>query len=106
MQTFNFEKVNNRWYVVLPDYPGPKADLEMVCGADNLLDIISQGEVKAEINISLDYIDNAKFILTFKYDEAGGGVYLVKSNMHEFDIWLCGVMFYIFDALPDIIYVY
>lgn len=31
------------WYAVIPSYPGPRGDLQMVCGADTLLDIMSEG---------------------------------------------------------------
>jgi hypothetical protein len=40
MKTFKFEKEkDNRWYIILPEWTGEKEELEMVCGADSMLDI-------------------------------------------------------------------
>ena len=37
-----FEKwEDGRWFVVLPDYDGDQEDLEMIDGADKLLDILT-----------------------------------------------------------------
>jgi hypothetical protein len=106
IKTFSFEKENNRWYVVLPEYPGPKADLEMVMGADTLLDILAQGEHKTDVSISLSYIDDYDFELKFLREESGGGWYKAKSDMNSpFELWLCQVMFYVFGELPEIIYI-
>jgi hypothetical protein len=42
------------WYIDLPDWTGSKAELQMVAGADTLLDEISDGkdEVTLEVSIS------------------------------------------------------
>ena len=38
-----FEKwEDGRWFVVLPDYDGDQEDLEMVDGADKLLDVLNK----------------------------------------------------------------
>ena len=43
MRTFRFNKEeDNRWFVDLPEWEGEKDELEMVLGADMLLDIISK----------------------------------------------------------------
>lgn len=40
MKYLKFEKdTSNRWYLILPEWKGDKSDLEMVCGADAMLDV-------------------------------------------------------------------
>ncbi|MCB9019286.1 MAG: hypothetical protein H6546_03060 [Chitinophagales bacterium] len=106
MRTFKFEKEqDNRWYVVLPEWEGDKDELEMVCGADVMLDIVAQGEWHTYLTISDKEFDNPRFTLKFNREEAGGGWYDLKSDMHEFEVWLCHVTKFVFDGrLPKILY--
>lgn len=61
---FYKDEVHN-WYIDLPSYPGPKADLQMVMGADTMLDLLSQGNGYVHLYISnLTLIDST--ILEFK----------------------------------------
>jgi len=60
METFKFEKESdNKWYVVLPEWEGEHWELEMVMGADTMLDILAQGESEVYASLSLEPIDNA-----------------------------------------------
>ena len=43
---------SNRWYANIDDYPGDFEDLEMVMGADELLDRLSCGEAHIKHNIT------------------------------------------------------
>jgi hypothetical protein len=104
MRNFKFEKEENRWYVVLPEWEKEKSELEMVMGADTMLDIVSQGESVAYLSISKDIIPDPKFILTLEREEYGGGTYKLKSDMYEFDVWLCHVIKFIYGKLPDKLY--
>ena len=55
----NFVKEeDNRWYIDLPNWEGDKADLEMVMGADTLLEYISNNGDYVSIKISLDELVN------------------------------------------------
>lgn len=105
MRYFKFKKeTDNRWYVVLPDWSGEKSELEMVCGADTMLDIVAQGEDEAYLSISEEIIDNPKFMLHFKKEEGGGAWYDLKSDMHEFEVWLCHVTKFVYGNMPKILY--
>ena len=53
VKTHRFYKEGKRWYVDLPEWMGTKADLEMVFGADTMLDIISNKGSEVKLNISL-----------------------------------------------------
>ena len=96
------------WYIHLPEYPGPKEDLQMVCGADTLLDIMSEGLDEVNTNISEVPDITFKYVLTKKNDtpEIGGALYYI-SSFHEqnFEVWLCDVTRFVFDGqLPETIY--
>jgi hypothetical protein len=67
MKYLNFEKnSNNEWYVILPEWKGDKSELQMVCGADIMLDILSQGEKQIELCIDTISFDNYTMELEFE----------------------------------------
>lgn len=106
MKNLNFEKdPDGRWYVILPEWEGDREALEMVMGADTMLDIIAQGENLVNVNVSEDPFKDAKFILTLKNYEAGGANYHLTSKLYNFDIWLCEVTAFVFGFLPKILYI-
>lgn len=43
MKRLDFYKDSTGWFIDLPDYPGEKWDLQMVAGADKMLDVLSKG---------------------------------------------------------------
>lgn len=108
--TFKKERDDNRWYVVLLDYQGLKQDLEMVCGADNMLDIISDGTYIVNVNIVdknavYDLHLERKCIGEGSYENFGGAVYDYHYKNTEGEMWLCDVMLYVFGEFPENIYI-
>lgn len=104
--TFNKES-DGRWYVDLPSYPGPKADLEMVAGADTFLDYLSkENEQKIKsvhLRISTDEPFGERLDLKEVCDpEEGGGAWY--SYMGIVTMWLCNVMLFVFQHFPRTIY--
>lgn len=104
-RTLKFEKdYDSRWYVVLPEWTGSREDLEMVCGADTMLDILAQGEDIAYITMSDEPMGDYKFSLTFIDEENGGGNYILVGEYSNFEVWLCYVTKFVFGKLPKTIY--
>lgn len=109
----DFEKdPDGRWYAVLPSWDGDREELEMVCGADKLLDLLVQGEFDYySFDMYSAPIDDCSFILNKLEDtpEVGGATYWFSGEIHgikyEFDLWLCDVTRFVFGELPDKIYV-
>lgn len=109
-----FEKESsNEWYIVLPEWTGDKADLQMVCGADTFLDMISKGETLVSVDIEHEITNEKgfpKFVLSKRHDtpEIGGAMYYISSFYEDnFEMWLCDVTRYVFDGdLPSTIYIY
>lgn len=99
-----FDKEDNKWYINLPDYPGDKADLQMVLGADTLLDILSSNADSVLLNVSLtdNTLERLTKIRDMNVDEGGGAMYF--SNTHKFDLWLCDVTKFVFDGFPSEIF--
>lgn len=106
MRNFKFKKeFDGRWFIELPEWLGDKEDLEMVCGADTLLDIISEGEDFVNVTFSLESFENYRYELVLDHEEFSGGLYKLKSTHYNFDVWLCYVTKVIFGELPKVLYV-
>jgi hypothetical protein len=102
--------------VDLPEWEGVKAELEMISGADTLLDIVSQGDETVHIVISMESFENANMLeligATTKEQqettEVCGGAYYIMKNYEgiEFNLvlWLCNVTIFVFQEFPDKIY--
>lgn len=112
-----FYKVEDgRWYVNLPEWEGEIAELEMVAGADILLDIISNNHfdgndfVTVKITTHPHYIDidRPRYTLKRKKVEGlnSGMIYWVYSeHISAFDLWLCDVTKFVFGGkFPKTIY--
>jgi hypothetical protein len=99
----------NRWYINLPDWQGMHADLEMVDGADIMLDYVGQGAREVELQLAEEPFENAtplQLIEDYR-DHVGGGIYLLgRYNDEELNqkMWLCGVTEFVFGKLPEVIY--
>lgn len=99
------------WYIVLPDYHGPKEDLQMVYGADTMLDILSRDTNNLSIRV-LDYYDMptdesfelAKLTIPESLDQLGGQWYLWPNLDDFYAVWLCDVTLFVFGDFPDTIY--
>jgi hypothetical protein len=103
-----YKEEDGRWYVNLPTWTGSKAELEMVAGADKMLDVLAQEKKEVTLDISLYPIEN--FIKLSKIDECdpaiGGATYSIKdeNNILPSQIWLCDVTKFVFGYLPENIY--
>lgn len=107
--SYLFEKEDNGcWYVVLPEYPGAKADLQMVSGADTMLDIMAQGESSVEVILGTKPFEGGVPLKFIREEEVEGAWYLMKEWKgieYNLELWLCDVTRYVFHQFPDIIYV-
>jgi len=101
----SFEKWDDgKWYVVLPEWDGLQEDLEMVDGADTLLDFLTTDGIYVTLEVSLDEQDGWPFLELVDHN-AFGGTYKVH-NVERFyqEAWLCNVVHFIFDEHPEYIY--
>ena len=102
-----YKTEENRWYIDLPEWKGSQADLEMVAGADKMLDVLSNNGNKITLNISDAYEDKANWneaIILERHKKypsilGGGAEYRWGSEI----IWLCDVTKFVFGYFPKYI---
>ena len=64
MKNLKFEKENDgKWYIILPEWEGAHNELEMVAGADTLLEKLSLDGKYCNLNVSEDFVENAIVII-------------------------------------------
>ena len=113
MKQHRFVRENGEWYIDLPEYleqGGSKGDLQMVSGADTMLDIIAEEKDEVALQIDTRPIEGAdELLLTELCDPVlGGGYYHLKqfeSKKVERDLWLCDVTRFVFGDIPERIYI-
>lgn len=109
MNHLEFYKEDKRWYADIPTWEGSKAELEMVEGADAMLDYISKGRERISLKLSdtkFEGSDELRFIREAnEYDN--GAFYILneyKGNEVNLNMWLCDVTKFVFGDFPKIIY--
>lgn len=119
MKKYRFVKEDGKWYIDIPEWTGNKADLEMVMGADTMLDFVSQGKDETYISMSdqpfavsvMNELDTDAFKLVKIEDtpEYGGATYRLSEwygTNHGAEMWLCDVVRFVFGGyLPETIYI-
>ena len=109
IQTFKFKKdITHRWYIDLPWWTGEHSDLEMVMGADTMLDILAQGEAEVMLTIGDQLFDCYCSLKLTNIDEDGRGATYQLDSYNGIDynlsVWLCEVTLSIFINFPEAIY--
>jgi len=101
-----YKEPTERWYADVPEWTGPKEDLEMVAGADLMLEILAEEEREITIQFytSLDEIkDETAHVLTlFEKCIDDGAEYIWEE--YNLGVWLCDVTKFVFETFPKVIY--
>jgi hypothetical protein len=104
IRKFRFNKEeNNRWFVDLPEWEGEKEDLEMVLGADLLLDILSGNSDYCYLTLGDEPFEGCS-TLTYDHNESTPGYYNNDAWHGPSTIWLCYVTEFVFGRYPEKIY--
>ena len=101
--TLRFIKLSNKWFIDIP-WDGDVNDLQMVCGADVLLDTLSNGNFFVILNVSTEEL-NESFVLNKKCDDEFGCFYSCYTYEFKGEIWLCNVTKHLFHEFPIKFYV-
>lgn len=128
--SFNREE-EDRWFVDFPNWPWKKGNLEMVCGANKFLDLLSEGKDRVSIiaKATSEKLDEAEFqqLMQDGWHElsqtqsslTGGATYTVRGNKAEQfmrkhpltgesmprTLWLCPVTLFVVGRYPKYFYV-
>jgi len=111
MREFRFYKEStNRWYVDLPEWNGPKADLEMIDGADSMLEYMAEGSGEVRAIMSTQKVDNVYHLIFIREPpEIGEGAqYLLEEYLGltiYLRVWLCDVTKFVFGEFPENIWI-
>ena len=109
-----YKEIDLRWYADLPEYiasGGTKADCEMVCGADDWLDILSQGESEITLVLDTEPFKGAE-VLNLDRTDYGfpvlGATYRMTTyksvDYSNQTLWLCPVTLFVFGEYPKKIF--
>ena len=128
--SFNREE-EDRWFVDFPNWPWKKSNLEMVCGADKFLDLLSEGKDRVSIiaKATSEKLDEAEFqqlmqdgwyeLEQTQSSLTGGATYTVRGarsaqfmRKHPLTgesmsrtLWLCPVTLFVVGRYPKYFYV-
>jgi hypothetical protein len=113
MKPYKFIKTGQEWYIDLPEFieqGGSIGDLQMVDGADKLLDMMAENKDSIILYIDKNYFEGADLLtLTEKCDAyIGGGYYNMKKYEGQEinrNMWLCQVTEFVFGDIPLQIFV-
>lgn len=102
---------NGGWYIDLPEWTGPHANLAMVAGSDDLLDHLLNTGNRVEIEVVKSDIpldDMCGYFCCKQIDMTltGGATYTVHG-VQGFDrtIWICPVTLFVLGEYPKYLYV-
>ena len=113
MKTLKFIKTGRDWYIDLPEFleqGGSMGDLQMVEGADEMLEMMAAGKDHIRLTISREvFIGSDVLTLTERCDPiVGGGYYLMRQyegQQINRTMWLCQVIEFVFGEIPSEIFV-
>lgn len=107
MKRLEFVKLSGRWFIDIP-WIGDVNDLQMVDGADELLNEISNGNKCVTIDIALteSLTRKPKYILEKLSKDNIGATYSILGESKVKQLWLCNVTLEILGEFPFTIYVY
>lgn len=113
MKTYRFVRSGTDWYIDLPEYleqGGSQGDLQMVEGADKMLDMMAEKENVVVLKIERESFEGADVLeLKERCDPYVGGGYYFMSRYEGQEVarmmWLCGVTEFVFGDLPEQIFV-
>ena len=101
--TLGFEKNDwGGWFAVIPSWPGPRAALAMVDGADTFLDLLSDGANHVTLKLSMDPKETWRELNYLRPHAYGDGAYYKYQDNERFHkMWLCGVTEFVFGEMPE-----
>lgn len=94
-----FNKISSRWYIDLPEWEGSFDDLEMVAGADDLLEALSRklhkNSITFEVWTSRPDVPCASMNL-IEYTREGATYQVNNCMFYKGTAWLCNVTKFVF----------
>ncbi len=98
MKNYTFNKEQGCWYIDLPNWTGTKGELQMVAGADTLLDHLSNNGTTVNVALSTEKVINESGFQTLKRivkTPPNGCIYHLGFT----PVWLCNVTKFVFEGI-------
>jgi hypothetical protein len=111
---YDFYKTSGgEWFVDIPEWEGDIAELQMVMGADQFLDILSEGDERFAVTLSTEKFTGSDCLFKIREGdlegpEFGTGAWYIlpsyKGISFDHNMWLCDVTKWVFGNFPEEIY--
>ena len=97
MKNYTFNKEQGNWYIDLPNWEGTKAELQMVAGADTLLDKLSNHGTSVNVTISTEEksLEGFQTLKRIIQTPPNGCMY----HLGIAPVWLCNVTKFVFEGV-------
>lgn len=105
-----YKNAKHEWYADIPEWDGALDELQMVEGADDLLNWIAESTGECKLLLADEHFEQAEILeLVYVREEnlGGGGDYMLetfKGDVKNHRLWLCHVTEFVFKQLPERIY--
>lgn len=102
-----YKEESQKWYADVPEWTGRKSALEMVAGADKLLDCIAKERTEVYLHFDENEIEGADKLVLIKKCWINGADYRVqKCGEQKLNrkVWLCDVTKFVIGYFPEQIY--
>ena len=107
--TLGFRKESDgRWYADIRHWPKLfHSNLEMVAGADDMLDALDRGSGYVKVDVAMDPADKREWFKMIKIsqNELGATYKVVYCDRYNGKAWLCNVGKFVMGKHPDSIFV-
>ncbi len=106
--SLSFTKEDSKWYVCFSDWGFKKSQLEMVSGANVMLDKMAGDELEVHLTVKIPKDKSQHFddcIECNKVDQLGlkyGATY--KTNYGD-EFWICPVTLFVLGRYPEVMYI-
>lgn len=103
-----YKEKSEKWYADIPEWTGRKSALQMVSGADDLLDLIANGRNDVHIYFTEKEIKGADVLIFKRKTWFNGATYKIKSFEGQeinLKVWLCNVTKFVLGGFPKKIYI-
>lgn len=109
MYTVTYYKLGNAWFLDLPEYTGPSADLERVGSFHDFLELAARGQTTLVFHVDTKPFQDADVMqLTGSSGEKTGGYYHLASFQGQpidLELWYNRVIYTGQEELPQFIYI-
>lgn len=113
IRNLKFVKEPDGWFIDLPEWKGDHDDLQMIAGADKLIEFAAAG--RSEVNVRLlrkNTTEPVKVALARRQYSHGGAIYDVidytgaiftSKQLPVAEIWICSVTRYVLHVFPEVL---